>query len=821
MRSLLIGFAAGVCCLQWQANLPGRMGCLLLLAAWLAIILLLIRTPHYWKRVLLWLVGGVVSGFLWAALCAHHYLADELPSELEGRDIVLTGTVSSLPFHFPQGERFNFAVESAQVDGRAEPRVPPHVVLSWYAASRITHAAPEAVQPGERWQLTVRMKKPHGNANPFGFDYEAWLLEQHLRATGTVHGQAQAGMPADRDTDEIADADSQANRKLADFVWSFNNVVERMRAWMRDRILAALPDKQYAGVIVALVIGDERGVGQSDWKVFNNSGIDHLIAISGLHITLIAGLAARIAYALWARSFFTRAELPLLLPAHKVAALTAVLVGFTYVLLAGFSIPAQRTLYMLTVVGAAIWLGRIASVSHVACVALGVVLLLDPWAVLWPGFWLSFACVAIILFAVVGRVNAKADHDAGRLQHWWTWIKTESRTQLALTFGLVPVTMLLFGKISVISPVANAIAIPVMSFVVTPTALLGSVLPAPLSGWVLNADHGLIELLVRVLNWLTMLPAAVWMAPIPPSWIFLCALFGTAWLLAPRGLPLRWFGFAGWIPLLLNGATHPQAGQMWVTAFDVGQGMAVLVETPHHRLLYDTGPAYSPEANGGNRVIVPYLQARGIARLDGMVISHNDNDHSGGALSIFAEIPVDWVASSLAFDSNIVRAAPNHLRCVAGQQWDWDGVHFEVLQPAASSYLSTKYKTNAHSCTLRASLGSQALLLPGDIEAVQEAELVEGMPDKLPATVLLAPHHGSGTSSTLPFLQTVKPQVAVFQVGYRNRFHHPKPAVFARYGELGIARLRSDEAGAIGLRFGGELSFSEYRKDQPRYWYAR
>jgi competence protein ComEC len=298
-------------------------------------------------------------------------------------------------------------------------------------------------------------------------------------------------------------------------------------------------------------------------------------------------------------------------------------------------------------------------------------------------------------------------------------------------------------------------------------------------------------------------------------------LLGTAWLLAPRGMPLRWFGLAGWLPLLLDGAAHPQADGMWVTAFDVGQGMAVLVETPHRRLLYDTGPAYSPEADGGNRVIVPYLRARGIERLDGMVISHNDNDHSGGALSIFREIPVGWVASSLAYDSAIVQAAPHPVRCVAGQQWTWDNVHFEMLQPAASSYQSSKYKPNAHSCTLKVSLGEHSILLPGDIEAVQETELVEGIPEKLPATVLLAPHHGSGTSSTLPFLQAVRPQLAIFQVGYRNRFHHPKPEVFARYGELGITRLRSDDSGAVDLRFGDGLTFREYRLDHARYWYGR
>jgi len=865
MRGLLLGFAAGVCLLQVQGALPATSALLLLTALLLALVLVALRrrmhrqvvapllpeassTPllltsapalssssfpsssssfRFARLLALRFACGMLAGFLWAAWFATCYLADELPRHLEGEDLVVIGTVDSLPYRHAQGQRFNFAIEQATRNGQPVTGLPHRVALSWYgaehdAAMPATDVAqaiePQAnaqqaqVQSGERWQLLLRLQRPHGTANLGGFDYEAWLLEQDLRATGTVR------------TDAAAQA---ANRRLDPFVWGFRNVIERLRAGMRDRILAALPEKKYAGVIVALVVGDERGVGQSDWKVFNRTGIGHLIAISGLHITLIAGMFARLIYALWSRSFFTRAELPLLLPAHQAAALAGVGIGFVYVLLAGFGVPAQRTLYMLCVVAVAMWMGRIASVSHIAAIALGVVLLLDPWAVLAPGFWLSFGCVALILFATVGRGRAQRAPRAlpvdpgNRRQRLWAWCMLEGRTQLTLTLGLVPLTVLLFGDISVISPVANAIAIPLISFVVTPLALAGSILPAPISTGLLLCAHACIELLAQVLTWLSNLPLAVWSAPVPPLWIFSCAMAGTLWLLAPRGLPLRALGLAGWLPLLLNSATHPPEGQMWVTAFDVGQGMAVLIETPQHRLVYDTGPAYAPESDGGNRVILPYLHARGIYRLDGVIVSHNDNDHSGGALSIFNALPVDWVASSLAYDSRIVAAAPHHVRCVAGQKWEWDGVRFEMLQPAAASYESTKYKPNAHSCTVKISVGQEAILLAGDIEATQEDELVNGMPEKLKSTVLLAPHHGSGTSSTLPFLQAVQPRVAIFQVGYRNRFHHPKPEVYARYGALGITRLRTDDAGAISLALGPTLSFGAYRQMQRHYWSDR
>ncbi len=540
---------------------------------------------------------------------------------------------------------------------------------------------------------------------------------------------------------------------------------------------------------------------------------------------MIAGLFAGLVYWLWRRSFFTRAQLPLLLPAQKAAAIAGALMAFVYVALAGFGVPAQRTLYMLIVIAVALWFGRLTSVTHVLCLALGIVVLLDPWAVLWPGFWLSFGAVGIILFAGVGRLQyshmAHKAQKETRQSKWRTAWKAASHTQYVVTMGLVPLTLLLFGQISLISPVANAIAIPLVSFVVTPLALAGSFAPAPLSGWLLQLAHACVAGLAACLEYLSKLSYAVWAAPIPATWMFVVAMLGTLWLLAPRGWPSRWLGLLCWLPLLCNQPTHPAEGQMIVTAFDVGQGMALLVETSQHRMLYDTGPYYSPESDGGNRVILPYLDARGIGRLDAIVISHNDNDHSGGALSIFQHLKVGKVMSSLAPDSPIVIAAPGHQRCEAGQAWDWDGVHFEMLHPDAAGYDNEKLKPNARSCTLKITLGTQSILLPGDIEAPQEQALLSSSAEKLHATVLLAPHHGSGTSSTAAFLQAVQPELSLFQVGYRNRFRHPKAEVFARYGDLGINRLRTDESGAITLQFGAGLQFYEYRREHARYWYGR
>ncbi|MBB5368542.1 MULTISPECIES: DNA internalization-related competence protein ComEC/Rec2 [unclassified Janthinobacterium] len=807
MPTFILGFAAGAYWLQTQAALPAHAGTTLAVACLVCLLAgYVLRHQHALLRLLSGCAGGVILGFFWAAWLAQLALAPQLALADEGRDITVTGTIASLPYHFEQGVRFNFAVEKA-----VGAQVSPLIALSWYKGFRdeVTNEVGD-VQPGERWQLTVRLQRPHGNANPMGFDYEVWLLEQGVRATGYVRPQPRADTP---------------NVRLDGFVVSFGNVVEACRAALRARIERSLVSKPYAGVIVALVVGDQRAIPQSDWQVFNRTGVSHLISISGLHITMIAGLVALAAGALWRRSFFTGWQLPLLLPAQKVAALAGAVAALLYVLLAGFGVPAQRTLYMLMVVAIALWTGRITSVFHVLCLALGVVVLLDPWAVLWPGFWLSFGAVATILYASVGRISAPVAPDASRWQRLRAELALGAHTQYVVTVGLVPLTMLLFSQVSLVSPIANALAIPVVSLVVAPLSLSASLLPAPLSDWLLLLAHFIVQLLVQLLEWLSIGPFAVWTAPAPPWWSFAWALFGTLWLLAPRGWPHRWLGMLSWLPLMTALPASPAPGQLWVTAFDVGQGMALLVETHGHRLLYDTGPAYGVDSDGASRVIVPYLRARGIAKLDGLIISHSDADHAGGAVSLLENIPVGWLASSLAGGHPAVVAQHKlgkpYLHCAAGQSWQWEGVRFEMLHPLAASHDDMSLKPNARSCTVKITAGKHAILLAGDIEAAQEAQLRARLGSDLAADVLLAPHHGSGTSSTPAFLNAVHPSLAIFQVGHRNRYKHPKAQIYARYGELGITRLRTDEAGALTLEFGETVTVTGYRASHPRYWYGR
>jgi len=784
MRCAILAFLAGTCWLQTRAELPppAYLACALAVA----LVLFILR-----KHVAT-LLAAAILGAVWSAWLAHLALADALPREQEGRDVTIVGTVDSLPHEFDGGSRFNLRVERVLTP---QATVPPRIAISWYGQLAATESeAP--VQPGERWQLVVRLQRPHGNANPYGFDYEAWLLEQGVRATGYVR-------PA-----------GPRNVRLDAFVPRPGHVVERARAALRRHILRQLDGKRYAGVLVALVIGDQRGIPQSSWDVFNRTGISHLVSISGLHITMVAALAAWAVSSLWRRSFFVEgAALPLRLPAQKAAALAGALVALLYVLLAGSGVPAQRTFYMLAAVAAALWFGRVVALSHVLCLALAVVVLIDPWAVLGAGFWLSFGAVAVILYANLGRVQCETG--------WRRTLGMAIRTQYAVTVGLVPLTMLLFAQVSLVSPFANAVAIPVVSLFVTPLALLGALLPAPLAGWVLGLAHLAIELLAIGLTWLAASPLAVMHAPAPQPWIFVLALLGTAWMLAPRGWPQRWAGLAAWAPMLTQLPGAPAAGTFSVTAFDVGQGMALLVETERHRLLYDAGPQYGPGADAAGRILLPYLRGRGIGALDALVISHSDVDHAGGARTLLEGVTVAQVHSSLPASHPVVQAARRHRRCTAGQAWSWDGVRFELLGPTSQSYQQDGLKANARSCVLRVSALGKAMLLAADIEAAQETQLLASAPGSLRADVLLAPHHGSGTSSTAAFLAAVEPQLGIFQVGYRNRYRHPKREVYERYGSLGIRRLRTDESGAVLLRFGQTLEVSEFRSERRRYWHGR
>lgn len=791
MRMSIAAFAVGIALLQQQPALPAgpALALLAVAAAGLIFAARQLRAFGPAARGAL-LLGALLAGFAWAAACGHWRLADELPFGSEGRDIRLTGVVAGLPQAFGNGVRFELEVE------QADAPVPSRISLAWYRGwerdaepgparepgDAALPALPE-VHAGERWRLAVRLKRPHGNLNPQGFDYEAWLFERGVRASGYVRAAAE-------------------NHRLDAFVPRFGTAVERLRERIRARFLHALPDRDYAGVLAALVMGDQRAIDSGLWQLFARTGISHLMSISGLHVTMVAGLGA------WAVSFFWRRRpaLMLRLPAQKAAAAAGWATAFAYCLLAGFGVPAQRTLYMLSVVALALWLGRGASGSGVLALALLLVLLADPWAVLSAGFWLSFGALALLFYIVAGRVGP--GH----------WLAEWGRAQWAVTIGMVPALLALFQQFSLVSPLANALAIPLVSFVITPLALVAAVLPFDA---LLLLAHQLLAGLMAVIEWLAQLPLAVWQQHAPPPWAVLLATLGCAWLLLPRGFPSRWAGALLFLPLVFAPPPRPGPGELRLTVLDVGQGLAVHAQTAGHDLLYDTGPQFSTDANSGNRILLPYLRAIGVRRLDGLIVTHPDGDHAGGAISVLDGIPVDWTASSLPA-GHPFRHAPGHRGCADGQRWTWDGVTFEMLHPRAvdGDSAAAWRSGNDLSCVLKVSAAGKRVLLSADIEAAAEAALLARHGPRLRADWLLAPHHGSRTSSTPAFVAAVGASTVVFPVGYRNRFRHPNAEVLRRYEARGARLLRTDRDGAVTLHLGadGETLALE-REVRRRYWH--
>lgn len=776
MSIVAVAFALGIAWLQWQPALPGAAALGMLGAAGVSFAALA-RFGRYRGAALA--LGAFGLGIAWAGAAAQLRLADALAPEHEGRDVALTGVVATLPQRFENGLRFEFDVENSSLP------VPARISLAWYRGWRGDDDEASAIEPlhaGERWMLAVRLKRPHGNANPWGYDYEAALLERGIRATGYVRG-------------------AETNRRLDGFVPRAGYAVERLRERLRERFGAVLGASRHGGILVALAIGDQRAIDPALWQVFARTGTTHLMSISGLHVTMLAGLGYALVSALWRRS----RRLPLRLPAQKAAMLAGVLVAFAYCLIAGFQVPAQRTLIMLAVVALALWSGRSLSSRRVLSLALLVVLLLDPWAVLAAGFWLSFGAVALLFYIGAGRI---------RPGHWLAgW----GRAQWAVTVGMVPALLALFQQFSLVSPLANAVAIPVVSLVVTPLALAGSL---PLGEPLLWLAEWILARQMLLLEWLAASPWAVWQQHAPPPWTLGLALVGIAWLLLPRGFPARWLGLAACLPLLLVPPARPTAGAALATVLDVGHGLAVHVQTATHDLVFDTGPSFSADVDSGSRIIVPYLRARGVRRLDLVAISHADIDHAGGAESVIAALPVDRLLTSLPFDHPLSALPVPHRPCVDGDAWEWDGVRFAVLHPTAAQYQAPARKTNDMSCVLKlTAAGGASLLLAADVEAVSEAALVARHAPALRADALVVPHQGSRTSSTPAFVAAVGARTAIFPVGYRNRFGHPKPDVVERYAAADT--FRTDRDGALTVTLDRGVEVASERAARPRYWHLR
>lgn len=777
-----------------------------------------IRRMHPAAHLLMLSLAAACLGFGQAGWRASDFASQAMQGALEGRDIRITGVVAAMPQRDESGLRFRFDVESAQLlnegptQGKPTPvALPPRIALAWYRSlPRLSEEAAlvpfaelqagnESIKAGERWQMVARLKAPHGNMNPHGFDYELWLWEQGIGATGYVRATPREAARGDGPT------------KIGN---TWQHPLEAARQSVRDAVFKRVSNPQLAGVIAALAVGDQAAIDRADWDIYRATGVAHLMSISGLHITMFAWGAALLIGRVWRRSM----RLTTRLPAQHAALIGGVLLAATYALFAGWGVPAQRTVWMLCAAAVLKLSGKRWPWPLVWLSALALIVAIDPWALLSAGFWLSFVAVGVLFATDAGRINDQPTNallSQNAPSAWQAFLrraKNMLREQWVITLALAPLSLLLFNQVSLIGLVANALAIPWVTLVVTPLAMAGAAAPPlwDVAAWAVQA-------LGIVLAWFAQFPYATFSIASGASYMPAIALFGAVLLVLRLPWPLRCSGAVMILPLLMYAPPRPAAGEFSLLAADIGQGNALLVQTANHSLLYDAGPRFSRESDAGQRTLVPLLRALG-EKLDVLMVSHRDADHIGGAAAVLKMQPQAKLISSIENEHELQQLRPAQ-RCIAGQKWQWDGVDFEVLHPQLSDY-DTAQKPNAMSCVLRISNGRQTALLVGDLEAAQEQRLVfEKAP--LKADLLLVPHHGSKTSSTPEFLDAVRPSIAIVQAGYRNRFQHPVPEVMARYQERSIRIIASPQCGAARWQSDQALQINCQRETDRRYWHHR
>lgn len=722
-----------------------------------------------------------MAGFLWVLLRAHWVLDVNLPSELQGKDLFATGVIASIPIESNRKHRFEFDIENLMYGDKKIESV-GKVRLSLYK-SHNSNKSKIKLKAGQRWQFWIRLKQPHGFMNPGSFDYEGWLYQKKIRATGYIR---------------LNNKKRQFAKKVSDKSNGYHFSVFRQNLYEKLKILTA--NSNYGGILIALAMGEREGITQQQWQVFRATGTSHLVAISGLHIGLLAGFVFFLVRRFW--PYLGSASLMLASP--RAAALIAIFIAAFYAALSGFAVPAQRALIMLSIVMLSIFKLHKVQSSQVLSFALLMVLLIDPVCVLSAGFWLSFAAITIIAIAAFGRLNVD--------NNWKIW----GRLQWRISLVLIPLLIFLFQQASLISPLTNLFAIPVVSFLIVPvvlfaTSLAGFSSELPLLLFSL-ADNILIAFWWS-LSFLADTPISQWYG-VKPTIVSLClASLGFVLLLSPKGWPAKYMGFFLLIPLVWPNTETPANNEVEITLLDVGQGLAAVVQTQKHALLFDTGPKFSPSFDTGAAVVIPFLRHKNINRLDKVILSHKDNDHRGGFSSIKKKITITQVLSS--YDEK------GSDSCRSGDNWRWDGVLFEILNPEVGHQYK---KRNNASCVLRVSVGKESVLLSADIEKKAEKQLLERYSDKLQSTYLIAPHHGSKTSSSVPFLEVVNPDYVLIPVGYRNRYRMPHSSVLERYNTHSIKSLSTFSSGAVTIKLGQKNnSFSpyEYRKKHLKYWNSR
>ncbi|MDA9095800.1 DNA internalization-related competence protein ComEC/Rec2 [Porticoccaceae bacterium] len=748
------------------------------------------------KRSFACIIGCVGLGICWALFMADRQLHQQLPEHLDKQDFLITGTIDSLIDTNDRRSRFSFAVDSAQLLSDPSQQVPlKSVLLSWYRFSGAGVSG--ELRSGERWQIIGRLQRPRGMRNPGAFDYQSWLVQQGYSATGYVRQSKKA-------------------LRLEGSRHSINNYRNQIREAINGSGLSELG----GAVVVALSIGDKQQI-SAQWDDLARLGIVHLLVISGLHIGLVATMGFWLGAGLGRLLLPLHRRLPVLvsLIGRCSGPLMAIFAALGYSLLAGFSLSTQRALIAVVVVMLSKLLFR--RIEPYICMAWALVLIgiAQPLAIMSAGFWLSFVAVGLLLWWFTPWLSK---HDMTSTKHSFSLWRISS-AQLALLAGMAIPLLFFMGRASWLAPLVNLVAVPWISFVTIPLSLMGVALhtawPEGASLLWQWADYSVAPLWLFV-DWL---PVSVGFVHAPMAfdiWGFTAALLAVIGLLLPRGLlpnvlAGRWLLLLPLLAVLI--CSKPQS-PLRLTVLDVGQGLALVLETPDKTLVYDSGPNYGERFSAGSGIVAPYLWRRGRSQIDLLVVSHEDGDHAGGVDSLLASVEVKDVLVGPGF------VAKNYRRCVAGQRWEWgegvDRVSFEILSPSPSS----ANEGNNSSCVLLIRWRDQTILLPGDIEHSVEAHLQRSPFSKLPltpVTVMLAPHHGSQTSSTQGFVDRVRPAHVVFSSGYRHQFGHPHSAVVDRYRSVKSQRWLTSEQGAISFVWNqqGVLKVGPTRTSRPDRWW--
>lgn len=805
-------FAFGVITASGLPQLPPPTSALLLIP-----LLLLAFYLRFSPTPIFRLLGGslvhvaiFILGCCWGIYCGHGLLRMQLPETKTGHDFVVTGFIDDLPQTDPHRTRFILKVASIATPGGellAREHFPGKLQLAWYNSLRNgahSSAAAAAVQTGDYWQLRVRLKPPRGLVNPAGFDYQAWLLRRGIGATGYIVGDAR-------------------NKQLpTPETLSFGRWIDVQRYKLQQWLLSQ-SDSTERGILIALLIGDGALVEKAQWLRMQQTGTNHLIAISGLHVGFLAIFGFYVG--LWLGKTLQLAWHKC--PALIIAYLAAMSCALFYSALAGFNIPTLRTAIMLTLF---YWLAihrRSTRGIDIYSVALAVVMVIDPLAAFDMGFWLSFGAVGLLLFYFSGRYVPKQD-----AQQWRGFAPKEIlwgflRSQWVMFIGLLVPLSILISHITLLAPIANFIAIPLITFFVVPYLLLAASLQTLLpdvSALLIVCAETAMEWLKIWLDFLLRLGHGK-LNPVvafSPGVVVLLLLSCTI-LLLPRGTITRSLGYLGvllgtYITFILP---TPQPPDLRLTIMDVGQGTAVVVQTAIHTMVYDTGPAYSEDFDAGSAIVLPYLHAQGITHIDKLIVSHMDKDHAGGLHGLLDNIHVNELLLGEQprqndADDMALLAGKN---CHQTMPWQWGPVSFRFLTWPISTHASA----NNHSCVLLISYADQTILLPGDIEKDVEQHLLRG--DQLPPQIdlLLAAHHGSHSSSNPGFVSYTAPEMVVYSAGYNNRYGHPHAVVRKRYQTLGSQEWNTATAGALVFEWrDAQLQpVIAYRQKHRRYWFSR